>query len=228
MIPLVVIRPEPGCAATTAAARELGLEAYCYPLFKVHPVAWTVPEEPVDALLVGSANAFRHGGPQLASLRDKPAYVVGATTAAAAERAGHIVAAVGTGGLQAVLDRIEPAHARVLRLCGQDRVMLEPPGGFRIVELVVYRSDPAPMPTGLIRKLTGPAVVLIHSAEGARHFGAECEARGIDRRRIAVAAIGPRVATAAGSGWAFVAAAPRPNDTALLALARNLCQTLGH
>lgn len=227
MIPLIVIRPEPGCAATLAAARDLGLEAHGFPLFEVHPTAWTLPDEPVDALLVGSANAFRHGGSLLAGLRDKPAYVVGATTATAAELAGFSVAAVGSGGLEKVLDRIEPANTTLLRLCGHDRIALEPRTGVTIIERVVYRSDPVPMPDGLVRQLAGPAVVLLHSAEAARHFAAQCDAHTIDRSQIALAAIGPRVAAAAGSGWALVATAPRPDDAALLALAGNLCQTFG-
>ncbi len=227
MIPLIVIRPEPGCAATVAAARELGLDVQGYRLFAVHPAEWALPDERVDALLVGSANAFRHGGSQLAGLRDKPVYVVGATTAAAAELAGFCVAAVGSGGLQAMLDQIDPAHARLLRLCGHERVTLERPTGVQIIEQVVYRSDPVPMPDALARQLASPAVVLLHSAAAARHFAGECDARAIGRSRIALAAIGSRVAAAAGTGWAQVAAASRPDDTALLALAGNLCQTLG-
>ncbi|HVR91422.1 MAG TPA: uroporphyrinogen-III synthase [Novosphingobium sp.] len=226
MVPLIVIRPEPGCAATVTAARELGLEAHGTPLFEVFPVAWTLPDEPVDALLVGSANAFRHGGPQLAALRDKPAYAVGSTTAFAATMAGFAVATVGAGGLQNVLDRIGPAHTALLRLCGQDRVALELPTGVRLAERVVYRSNPVPMPDILIQRLARPALVLLHSAEAARHFAAECAAHSIDRNRIVLAAIGPRVAAASGTGWAQVASAHQPDDSALLALAKNLCQTL--
>lgn len=227
MTPLLVIRPQPGCAATLAAADELGLEAQGFPLFVVGPVAWKMSDQPVDALLVGSANAFRHGGVLLTALHDKPAYVVGPMTAAAAEAAGFSVAATGSGGLQNVLGAIQPGTTTLLRLCGDDRVALAPPAGVTIVERVVYRSDPVPMPDALVRQLASPAVVLLHSAESARHFATQCDARAIDRRHIALAAIGPRVAEAADGGWGLVAAAEQPDDTALLALARNLCQTFG-
>lgn len=226
MIPLIVIRPEPGCAATVVAARELGLDAFAHSLFEVHPLGWTLPEAPVDALLVGSANAFRHGGASLGSLRDKPVYAVGAATAQAATRARFTVAAIGTGGLQEVLARIDPSHPALLRLCGEDRVALQPPSGVRIIERAVYRSDPVPMTDALAAKLSQPAVVLLHSAGAARHFAAECAARSIDRSQITLAGIGPRVAAAASLGWATVAAATQPDDSALLALAKNLCQTL--
>lgn len=226
MIPLIAIRPEPGCAATVAAARDLGLEASGYPMFEVRALAWELPDEPVGALLVGSANAFRHGGALLGILRDKPVYAVGATTAQAATMAGFTVAAIGTGGLQTVLDRIHTARRALLRLCGQDRVALEPSGGVRIIERAVYRSDPVPMPDALVGQLARPAVVLLHSAQAARHFAAECAARKLDRSGIALVAIGPRVGAAADGGWAHVSTATHPDDAAMLALAGNLCQTL--
>ena len=53
-LPLVVIRPEPGNAATCAAARALGLEAVAAPLFEIEPVGWAVPEGRFDAILAGS------------------------------------------------------------------------------------------------------------------------------------------------------------------------------
>ena len=74
-----------------------------------------------------------------------------------------------------------------------------------------------------------PALVLLHSAEAARHFGGECDRLGIDRAGVHLAALGDRIAAAAGPGWAGCAIADRPDDAALLATALNLCQnTLNH
>ena len=75
--------------------------------------------------------------------------------------------------------------------------------------------------------LARPAVVLIHSGEAASHFESCCEAAGIDRSAIALAAISERAAAQAGEGWAEVATARTPNDGALLALARQMCQEGG-
>ena len=84
LIPAIVIRPEPGCAATVAAARDWGLEAHGFPLFAVQPRDWSPPAaSDVDALLIGSANALRLGGPALEGLRGLPAFAVGAATAEA-------------------------------------------------------------------------------------------------------------------------------------------------
>ena len=86
--PLFAIRPEPGLSATVTAARAVGLAVHGEPLFTVRAVAWTAPDPAgVDGLLIGSANALRHGGPALEPLRGKPAYVVGEATAQAACRA---------------------------------------------------------------------------------------------------------------------------------------------
>lgn len=228
MIPLVVVRPQPGCDATVAAARALGLEAHGHPLFEIEPRNWLPPpSDEIDALLIGSANALRHGGDGLAPFRGKPAYAVGQTSAEAAREAGLKVVATGRGGLQTVLGKLDPAHRRLLRLAGETRTELAAPEGVNIIERLVYAAGPQPMAAALIALLRGPAVVLLHSAEAARHFTGLCDVHRIERGRIALAAIGPRVAEATGSGWRAVAAAARPDDAALLALAHEMCQRRG-
>ena len=227
MTPLLVIRPEPGCAASVAAARELGLEAECWPLFAVRPVDWEAPDPGgFDALLVGSANAFRHAGPLLERYAALPVHAVGEATAREARQAGFAVGTVGRGGLQAVLDSIPPG-TRLLRLAGAERVPLTAPQGVTLAERVVYASEPLPMPSGLAARLHEPAVVALHSAEAARHFAAECDRLELDRGLIALATIGPRVSGAAGTGWRTLACPERPEEAALLETARDLCQTLG-
>ncbi len=228
MIPLVVIRPEPGRSASVAAARALGLEAVGAPLFVIEPQAWDAPDrDEFDALLVGSANVFRHGGAGLARYSGLPVHVVGAATAAAARAAGFAVGTVGSGGLQRVLDALDnrPGPGRLLRLAGAKRIALTPPEGVTMTERTVYASRALPMATGLAQRLAAPHVVALHSAEAARHFAAECDRLGVDRRHIALAVIGPRVASAAGGGWRATGVADNPDETALLAKARELCQT---
>lgn len=225
MTPLFIIRPEPGCEATVRAARALGLNAHGFPLFEVRRLSWAPPvPESFDALLVGSANALRYGGSALATYRGKPAYAVGETTAAAARDAGLEVAVVGEGGLQAMLTKIAPEHRRLLRLAGRERVTLDLPPGLEMNEREVYASQPLPMPSALADRLRDGGIVLLHSAEAAAHFAAECDRLGIERGMPAIAALGPRIAAAAGPGWAVAESAPSPNDKALLALASRMCQ----
>lgn len=228
MVPLIVIRPEPGCSATVMAARAAGLDAHGFPLFTITPRSWALPPgSAFDALLAGSANAFRHGGAGLAALRGLPVYAVGDSTAGAARTAGFAVAGSGSGGLQAVLGKLDPAHRRLLRLAGDERVPLTPPDGVTMEERVVYASEPVPIPPQLVQLLRAPAIVLLHSAEAARHLTAECVRHGIRRAPVRLAALGPRIAAAAGDGWGEVAVAALPADQPLLALARQMCQDPG-
>ncbi len=228
MTPVFVIRPQPGCEATVRAARSMGIDAHGFPLFAVRPLAWDPPPaETVDALLIGSANALRHGGAELAAYRGKPAYAVGASTAEAARDAGFDIAASGEGGLQALLAQVAPQHRRLLRLSGRERVALTLPAGLMLTEVEVYASEVLPAPAELMVGLRSGGVVMLHSGEAARHFAALCDANGVPRAGLALAALGPRIAAAAGTGWAGLASAPMPDDQALLALAERMCQDLG-
>jgi uroporphyrinogen-III synthase len=225
VIPLVVIRPQPGCDASVDAAMKLGLEGRGFPLFEVRPCDWELPQaDAFDALLVGSANALRHGGAALNALKGRPAYAVGETTARASREVGLEVVATGEGGLQQVLSRLDPAHRRLLRLTGAARVALDPPPGVTVIERIVYASEPVPMLTALAGLLHEPAVIMLHSAEAARHFRQQCEAHAIDIGMHALACIGPRVADAAGAGWRAVRAATAPSEEALLALCCEMCK----
>ena len=222
---VLVLRPEPGCNATVNAALALGLNAHAAPLFAIEPRDWTLPDAGAfDALLVGSANAFRHGGTNLESLRSLPVHVVGEATAEAARASGFTVARCGSGGLQGVLDQV-PAGTRLLRLAGEERIELTAPPGVFVEDVVVYASVPRPLVPAALPLLTQGALVLLHSAEAARHLAGECARLGIARSAMALATIGPRVTAAAGEGWREVETADPPSDAALLALAHRMCQS---
>ena len=222
--PIFAIRPEPGLSRTIAAGREAGLAIAGAPLFEVRPVAWDPPPTAgIDALLLGSANALRHGGPALAGLRSLPVHAVGQSTAQAAREAGFTVAQTGEGGLQRLLDQAGGASQHYLRLAGRAHVPLTPVIGSSITTCVVYESAPLPMPSTIVDKVENGTLVLLHSAEAARHFADECDRLDIPRSRIALAAMGPRVAAAAGTGWAELRSAENPDERALLALARDMC-----
>jgi uroporphyrinogen-III synthase len=224
--PIVVIRPEPGCSATVKQGGEAGLAIEPWPLFEIRPLEWDPPpHEAIDGLLLGSANALRHAGPALDAFRGKPGYAVGGMTAAAAELAGLQVVAVGSGGLQSMLDTLRPPLT-LLRLAGEENIALRPSPGIGIETRVVYRNVALPMPAGLADTLRHRALVLLHSAAAARHLGVECDRFGITRSAVAVAALSSRIAEAAGEGWRDCRAAGDPRDAALLALARDMCHDL--
>ncbi|MDG2003546.1 MAG: uroporphyrinogen-III synthase [Novosphingobium sp.] len=229
MKPIIIIRPQPGCVASVTEARAMGLDAYGFPLLEVRPLPWETPDpDAVDALLLGSANAIRHGGGALASLAGKPAYAVGEKTADAARTAGFDVIATGQGGIQELLGQIQPGHTRLLRPAGQQRVEIAAPKGITVDERTVYVSEGLEMPDELAAMLTAPVVVALHSGEAARHFASCCKTRGIDRSTIALAAISKRAADMAGDGWAALKEANRPDDGGLLALAKQMCEEPGN
>lgn len=220
---LIALRPEPGLAATLERARAMGLRATGHALSEIRAVAWECPHPVgIDGLLIGSANAILHGGEHLARLTDKPVYAVGEATAAAARAAGFTVALTGRGGLQVVLDAI-PAPCHLLRVAGEEHVPLVAPAGVTFAEVIAYRSVMLPLDPVADLLASGEALVLLHSAATASHFASECDRLGLTRARITLAALGPRIAAAAGEGWAAIHTAERPDEAALMQLAFDLC-----
>lgn len=218
------IRPEPGLQSTLQAARDLNMAVLGRPLFEVVPMGWDVPDPAeFDAILLGSANAIRHGGAALEKLLAVPVYAVGEVTAAEARDRGFTVAQVGSGGLQAVIDAVK-GERRFLRLAGSEHVPLDLPEGITATTRTVYDVRALPLSgSDEVSLRASEPLVIIHSAAAARHFAAECDRRRLDKSRIALACIGPRVADAAGRGWRDLQSAPQPDDASLLALARDMC-----
>lgn len=225
---VIAIRPQPGLKATIAAGAARGLPIAGFPLARIEGCGWTLPEiDRFDALLAGSANAFRHGGEKLAALRHLPVLAVGDATAAAAREAGFKVELSGTGGLQALLDGMAQSdrpHRNLLRLAGQAHVTLEPPPEIEITTRIVYRLQHTDITPELAGALEGGAVVLLHSAAAAQHFASEVDRLGIARGRIALAALAQRIVEKLGPGWREVRAASHPLESELLALAQDMCQ----
>jgi uroporphyrinogen-III synthase len=137
----------------------------------------------------------------------------------AAEVAGFGVASVGRGGVDELLGSIAPG-TRLLHLCGEDRRPPDrPTQPIRCV--TVYRArtmDPADS----LEVLRGQ-VAAVHSPRAAKRLAELVDEEA--RSTIRVAAISEATADAAGPGWAEVRVASVPNDSALLALARGLCDT---
>lgn len=211
---LLLLRPEPGLSHSAARAGGLGLKVIACPLFRVEPLAWAVPDAGYDALLLTSANAVRHGGPGLESLRSLPVHAVGQATADAAREAGFRVLTVGEQGVEALLGEIA-ATARLLHLAGEDQLVA--PATVQIERRIVYRSSPIDRPA--LPPLSG-LVVAVHSPRAGRRLAELAE----DRTTTMIAAISPAAAAACGVGWERVEAAATPDDPTLLALAARLCQ----
>lgn len=217
---VVVVRPEPGHAATLAALAAQGLSARWLPFFKTHAVDWTPPDPAsVDALLFTSAQGVRWAGPGLEPLRHRPVVAVGPATAAAAQAAGLSVILTGRRDVAVVVaEARDRGLARLLHLAGRERVAAG------VMERIVYAADPVTVASPDITALAGE-IVLLHSARAARRLADLVDRAAAPRATIAIVAISAKVAAAAGSGWRTTAIAEAPLDDAMVAAARALTRT---
>lgn len=195
------------------------MDALVRPLFEVRPVPWNPPDPArFDALLLTSAAALRHAGPGLDALRKLPVVAVGPETARAAQAAGLDVAVTGDEGAGGVVDLARARGlARLVHLAGRER-MPDQPG---VEAVIVYASDPLAPEPGWTRALAG-RVALLHSPRAAARLVELMGRDGTRRADLAVAALSRAVLAAAGEGWRAAAAAPRPEDEALLDVAARL------
>ncbi|MEP2734682.1 MAG: uroporphyrinogen-III synthase [Erythrobacter sp.] len=223
---IIAVRPEPSLSATLELAQELALPLQGFALSRAHPCDWTAPDPAdFDAILAGSGNAFRHGGAQLAKLTSLPVFAVGAKTAEAAVETGFRVSLEGQGGLQVLIDSLGPgAPERLLRLSGKDHVTLNPPEQVSLHKVITYRMEQISLTQAQADLLQQPAIIMLYSASSAAHFREQCEQFDVDIAQITIAALGPRIAKAAGNGWAAVHASDKPSEAELLALAIRLWQ----
>lgn len=219
---VVILRPPPGADATADAARALGLDTLLAPLFAVEPLAWTPPDPAqFDALMLTSANAARHAGPDLMRYAGLPLYVVGEATAQAARAAGLAPAHVGGGDAASLLHEMRAAGLRnALHLCGADFVEASVKG-MAAIRLPVYRSiETGGVPT--LASLLWPGdICLVHSPRAGQRLAALVAPD--QRATLSLIAISDKARLAAGAGWASALAAPTSTDTAMLALAKELC-----
>lgn len=217
--PIAVLRPEPGNRVTASAIEAAGRSAIRLPLFATAPVAWTAPDPGAfDALLLTSANALRHGGPQLDALLRLPVHAVGEVTAEAARRGGFRVAHVGTDGAEALVAEAAAAGVRKALLLGGRERMLGA-GGVIAESITVYASEPLEIAADQAVRLRG-AVVLVQSARAGARLAELMPSH--TRAITSIAAISARAAEAAGTGWRRVEVAADKRPDTLIALALHL------
>lgn len=222
--PLVVLRPEPGNAATVARAGELGLDAHGVPLFATRPLDWTPPDPaPYVGVLLTSGNAVRFAGPALSQYLHLPAFAVGEATRRLAEEAGFSSVVAGDRDVSRLIARIATLGLqRLLHICGADVKPFDAMG-IIVDRAVVYTADPVPPGSEFERLISSQPVVLVHSVRAGERLAALIpEAR---RGAACIVAISADAASAVGAGWEMVAIAPEPRDEAILQEAVRLCRS---
>ncbi|MDQ4420418.1 uroporphyrinogen-III synthase [Sphingobium sp. DEHP117] len=223
---VIILRPQPGADATESAARAMGLETLLYPLFEIAPLGWPAPEpDAFDALMLTSANAARHAGPDLMRYAALPLYVVGEATAKAAHAVSLEPAHIGARDAAALVEDMRRAGVRrALHLCGAD-VVAAAVEGVSIRRIPVYHAREAGDADSLAAQLRADDICLVHSPRAGARLAALVPPE--QRANVSLIAISGSALTAAGTGWADALAAPAPTDPAMLALAQELCHKPG-
>ncbi len=224
---IILLRPQPGADASAQRAREAGFDPVIAPLFVIEPVAWQMPNGSFDAILISSANAIRHIGPQLAALLSLPVLAVGPASAEAAKQAGFGVAMIGTSDSKALLaSAIASGYRNLLWPTGADHIPLGPEWAesatARLTTQIVYRARAIEPKAGFTEYLRPDTVIALHSPRAAQSFADYCDKAGIDKARVNVAAFSSAIADAAGLGWRAVAVAAAPNDASLFLAAQSM------
>jgi uroporphyrinogen-III synthase len=198
-----------------------GFKTALCPLFSVRPIQWTAPDPDLfDAIMLTSANALLHGGDQLAQYTAMRAFAVGHTTASAARKAGFSNVFHGSADVQSLMAAIAgEGYRHVLHLAGQ-HVRPVDPGEVRLTQVVVYASDENA--TDLQSHIFPGDVLLVHSARAGRRLAALIPPE--QRATLNLVAISPAALAAADDGWACAVAANSPDDGAMLAIAKQICQ----
>jgi uroporphyrinogen-III synthase len=227
---LLILRPQPGAAATATRAAEQGLDTVLSPLFKGRALAWQPPDPSAfDALFVTSANAIRYASPALASYRHLPVHAVGPASAAVAREAGFSHVTAGSGDAATLFAELaRGTDRRLLHLCGAHRKNASAPSQLRVHHVAVYAMESVRSLTPLAEQACqAGAVAMIHSPRAAQVFGTLADAAGFRRDRKSLVAISAAAAEASRFVWREVVASPAPTDTAMLAIARALCDNRG-
>jgi len=223
MKPLLVLRPEPGAAATVARAIAAGWHAIAAPLFTVGPIKWDAPDASAhDALMLTSAQAVRQAGDQLHLYRHLPVYAVGETTGVQAMEAGFADVRMGSADVALLVTMmVRDGIKHPLHLAGREHRVLDA-APIPIERRIVYASDPiADLPGAARAAVQQNAVTLLHSQRAGAVFAGLLAKAGIDPASVRVAAI----SGSAGAGpWRTIGIAEQPDDSALLAAAARLCE----
>ena len=223
MTPLLVLRPEPGAAATAARAIAAGWHVIAAPLFTTAAEPWDAPDAGEhDALMLTSAQAVRHAGAALNLYRALPVYAVGEATGVAAMEAGFADIRMGDADAALLVTMmVRDGIKHPLHLAGREHRILDA-APIPIARRIVYAADPVTeLPAAARAAIDAHAVALIHSQRAGAVFADLLTKAGIDPGTVRIAAIS---GAAAAGAWRAVKIAEAPNDVALLAAAARLCE----
>jgi uroporphyrinogen-III synthase len=231
---ILVTRPQPDNARTTAALRAQGYAALAAPMLRFEKVMLQL-EDDIDfgAVIVTSANALRGLADQPAAARlvRLPVFAVGDRTARAAQDIGFrdVISAGGDAAdLRDLLTARAQAVKPLLYLAGADlsRDLAAELGsrGFQVITHTTYRMAPvADLPDEVMRAFAAGQIdaVLHYSRRSARAFFKAVGQSGVEISALAIPhlCLSPAIADIAhDAGATKVGAAAVPDEDALFAV----------
>jgi uroporphyrinogen-III synthase len=220
--PVWITRAQPGAEATAAKVAALGFTPIVDPLLEVAPIAASIALAGATALAFTSANGVQAFS-RLCGSRALPVFTVGRATALAAREAGFARVSSADGDVEDLACLIVAAQPGSVLWAGArepagDLVAALTHAGVAARGVAVYETVDRTPSEATLALLDRPLAVLLHSPRAARGLADILRRRPAQGLRAlclseAVAApLDPLVER--GS----VARAPRPDETALLAL----------
>jgi uroporphyrinogen-III synthase len=218
--PVWITRARPGALATADRVRALGFEAIIDPLLTVETLQAEIDLTHIAALAFTSANGVEAFA-RLSDERGLPVFTVGRATARAAQGEGFASVSSADGDVEGLCDLIAGAAGGPVLWAGAQ----EPAGdlvgmlrgcGVMARGVAVYETlDRAPLAETLAR-LDAPLTALVHSPRAARALATVLGDRPAPNLRVLC--LSEAVAAPLRGGSRSVAFAPRPDESALLAL----------
>ena len=224
---IISTRPLEDANADCRALIEAGLEALPAPMMRIEPRDFSAPNEDAEAYILTS----RHAAPLLAkhATLNKPCFVVGDTTEAAAKKAGFQNIRGGTDDSTSLLALIDASpYQKFCWASGADISFdLTANSTKRITRLIVYQ---AVLESQLDAKICAriasgaPCFVLVHAGRAGAQFNHLITAHKLDAYRplMQLIALSARVAGLSGQAWHKIHIVPAPHHALMLEAAQRL------
>jgi uroporphyrinogen-III synthase len=216
-----ITRTQPGAGRTAARLEAVGLAPLIDPVLEVRPLPASTEVSGFDGLVFTSPNAVA-GFTRISSDRTRPAFAVGAATAAALSDAGFTDIHTAGGDVQALAGLLASRpERRFLHLAPAqpvaDLAALMAPAGIEVVVRPIYETVPVTPATALAA--ADLSAVLVHSARAAGVLIDQARARLAHLHVLALsqACADPFQGVAVKS----LSVAPFPDDASLVRLVRD-------
>ena len=224
---IISTRPLEDANADCRALMDAGLEALPAPMMRIEPRDFSLQNDDAEAYILTS----RHAAPLLAkhATLNKPCFVIGEATEAAAKKAGFQNIREGAEDSTSLLALINASpYQKFCWASGADISFdLTANSTKHISRLIVYQ---AVLESQLDAKICAriasgaPCFVLVHAGRAGAQFNHVITTHKLDAYRplMQLIALSPRIAGLSGQAWHKIHIVPAPHHALMLEMARAL------